>query len=324
MSSINYIREILFPELVPCAYILLSNVLRALPIPIYPSVKFDYYHIDLLHDVSLRSASNKMDAMNLAIVICPNLLKGSNPARDVAMVSVPGTPAFSDRPSSDGNGRNSQGERSATLGMVVAHCIRRYYEVFDEVMDSSEAVPAWRAPHADNVPYILALGSLEQSMYVLSNEGEEEEDLDDDKLQRRVSPPLSGVGASSASSNPVTSSTLPPPKRHKKSLSSGSNSEINSTTRSMHTLIGETNGSIRIGDVPNPTYGRAKSTISIENGGASGNESGTTKGSISVGRGTRKGSGASVEAVGVTAGGFFSAPDDTPLVPDGKGGWKKS
>ena len=29
MSSINYIRETLFPELVPCAYILLSNVLRA-------------------------------------------------------------------------------------------------------------------------------------------------------------------------------------------------------------------------------------------------------------------------------------------------------
>ena len=31
VSSINYIRETLFPELVPCAYILLSNVLRALP-----------------------------------------------------------------------------------------------------------------------------------------------------------------------------------------------------------------------------------------------------------------------------------------------------
>lgn len=33
MSSINYIRETLFPELVPCAYILLSYVLRALADP---------------------------------------------------------------------------------------------------------------------------------------------------------------------------------------------------------------------------------------------------------------------------------------------------
>ena len=323
MSSINYIREILFPELVPCAYILLSNVLRTLSIPVYLPVKFDYYHIDLLHDVSLRSASNKMDALNLAIVICPNLLKGSNQARDVAMVCVPGTPAFFS--SKDGNGKNSQGESSATLGMVIALCIRRYYEVFDEVVDPSEAAPTWRAPHGDNVPYLSTSGSPEQPMYVLSNEGEEEEDLDDDKLQKRALPPTTWVGASSASSNPVSSSTLPQPKRHKSTLSAGSNSEINPTTRSMHTLIGETNGSIRIGDVSYPTYGKAKSTINIENGGASSNESGTMKGSITIGRGTtRKGSGASVEAVGVTAGGFFSAPDDTPLVPDGKGGWKKS
>ena len=261
-----------------------------------------------------------MDATNLAIVICPNLLKGSNQARDVAMVSVPGAPAFFDRPSSnDGNGKNSQEERPATLGMVVALCIRRYYELFDEVVDPTEAVPSWRALHGD------ALRSPEQPMYVLSNEGEEEEDLDEDKLQKRVSPPLSLVGASSASVNSVSSSALPPPKRHKSTLSSGSNSGINPTTRSIHTIIGETNESIRTGDVQYPTYGKAKSTISIENGGgASGNESGTMKGSISIGRGTtKKGSGASVETVGVTAGGFFSAPDDTPLVPDGKGGWKK-
>ena len=238
-----------------------------------------------------------MDSLNLAIVISPNLLKGSNPARDVAMVGVPGTPAFFDRPSTnddDGSGKNPQ----ATLGMVIALCIRRYYEVFDEeVVDPSEAAPS-------------VSESPEQPMYVLSNEGEEEEE-DDDKLQKRMSPPHVWVGACSGSSSP-----LPPPKRHKSSLSSGSNSEINSTTRSMHTVVGETN--------QYPTYSKAKSTISIEN------ESGSTTtkgGSISIGRGTtRKGSGASVEAIGVTAGGFFSAPadDDAPLVPDGKGGWKKS
>ena len=273
-----------------------------------------------------------MDALNLAIVISPNLIKGSNQARDVAMVSVPGTAAFFDRPSSnDGNGQNPQGEKQATLGMVVVICIRRYYEVFDEVADPSEAGPTFGATH------VPVLGSPEHPMYVLSNEGEEEEE-DDDKLQKRVSPPHSWVGASSASSNSVSSSTLPPSRRHKSTLSSGSNtSEVNSTTRSIHTLVGETNGSVRTGDVPYPTYSRAKSTFSIENGGGGGgggalgkDGSGTTtKRSISIGRGsTRKGSGASVEAIGVTAGGFFSsAPDDdddAPLVPDGKGGWKKS
>ena len=246
-----------------------------------------------------------MDALNLAIVICPNLVKGSNQARDVAMVCVPGTPAFIPS-SNDGNGKDPQGERPATLGIVIALCIRRYYEVFDGAVDPSEAVPAWRSLHGDsNVPYLSAsIGSPEQPMYVLSNEGEEEEDLDDDKLQKRVSSPTTLVGTSSASSSPKSSYTLPPPKRHKSTLSSGSNS-----------------------DLMYPTYGKAKSMISIENGGVLGNnESGTMKGSITIGRGTtKKSSGAGVEAIGVTAGGFFSAPDDdAPLVPDGKGGWKKS
>jgi Rho GTPase-activating protein 1 len=275
--------------------------------------------IDLLHDVSLRSASNKMDALNLAIVICPNLVKGSNPARDVAMVGVPGTPAFFARPSSDdgnGDGNNPQGERPATLGMVVALCIRRYYEVFDEVVDRSETVPAWRALH--NVPYLASSGpgSPEQPMYVLSNEGEEEEDLDDDKLPKGVSPP--------ASCNPVSSSSVSSPKRHKSTLSSGSNSGIN---RSMQTLTGETNGSILTigsnGYAPYPTYGKAKSMINIENTGAPGNESRTRRGSITIGSG-RVSSGASVEAIDVTAEGFFSPPDDNAsLEPDGKGGWRK-
>jgi Rho GTPase-activating protein 1 len=144
-------------------------------------------------------------------------------------------------------------------------------------------------------------------MYVLSNEGEDEEDLDDDRFQRSVSPP--------AIYNPP-----PPPKRHKSTLSSESNS------RSIHTLVGETKGSIGSnGYVPYSTYGKTKSTISIENGGTSCHGSRPRKGSITIGRGTtRKSSGASVEAIDVTAEGFSSPPvDDAPLVPDGKGGWKE-
>ena len=285
-----------------------------------------------------------MDALNLAIVICPNLVKGSNPARDVAIVSVPGTRAFFDpHKSSDGDGKNLQ-ESTATLGMIITLCIRRYYEVFDEIADPSVAVPLWRALDNDAVPYssASASGSLQQPMYVLSNEGEEEEDLDDDRSvtaiqsttnrgqqqpQKGVSPPSAWSGVSPMGQNPMSSTVLQP-KRHKNTLSSGSNSGINPATRPTHTV--EPNGSIRTGGnngyTPYPTYSKAKSAISIENGGpSSSNESGTRKGSITVGRGTTtKGSGVSVEAIGVTAEGFFTAPADTPLVPDGKGGWKNS
>lgn len=273
-----------------------------------------------------------MDALNLAIVICPNLVKGSNPARDMAMVFVPGTPAFFDRPSSnDGNGKNPQ-EKPATLGMIIALCIRRYYEVFDEIMDPSEAVPSRHVPF-NGSPYSSvsssALESPEQPMYVLSNEEEEEEDLDDDKLATPVQnrwPPNALAAASPTDHNYPSSSTAPPPKRHKNIVPSGSSSGISSATRSTHTLIGETSGSIGTGGshgyIPHPTYSKAKSAISIENDRASGNGG---KGSVTIGRGTtRKSSGAGVEAIGVTAEGFFSAPTDAPLVPDGKGGWMKS
>ena len=292
-----------------------------------------------------------MDALNLAIVICPNLVKGSNSMRDVAMVSVPGTPAFFDRPSSnddDGNGKNPQAERKATLGMVIALCIRRYYEVFDEAVDRSEAIPLWRALRNGNAhpssASSSASGSPEQPTYVLSNEGEEEEDLDDDRLvtpiqpttnrwqqqpQKGASPPSAWAGASPVGHSFMSSAPTPPPKRHKNTLSSGSNNEINPATRSMHTLIGGTNESIRTSGnsihVPYATYKKAKSMISIENSGALSNGSGTRKGSITIGRGTtKKGSGAGVEAIGVTAEGFFTAPADAPPVPDGKGAWKKS
>jgi Rho GTPase-activating protein 1 len=55
---------------------------------------------------------------------------------------------------------------------------------------------------------------------------------------------------------------------------------------------------------------RTKSLVSVEKGsGVAGTGTVGRKGSIAVGRGTtRKASGAAVEAVGITASGFFSAP----------------
>ncbi|TFY55500.1 hypothetical protein EVJ58_g8213, partial [Rhodofomes roseus] len=58
ISSVIYIRETLMPELPHCSYILLATILQ------------------LMHEVSLRSATNRMDAHNLALVITPNLVSG--------------------------------------------------------------------------------------------------------------------------------------------------------------------------------------------------------------------------------------------------------
>lgn len=108
-----------------------------------------------MHEVSLRSASNRMDAHNLAVVLCPNLVSGSNPIRDVIMCSVPGgptlypgqqAPSSSFTSSSNPNSPSSPSNKAApetTLGAIIKHCIQRYYEVFDEVVDRSEPVTGY-------------------------------------------------------------------------------------------------------------------------------------------------------------------------------------
>ncbi|KAJ7621909.1 Rho GTPase activation protein [Mycena polygramma] len=115
LASIAYIRDVLLPQLPPCVYILLSHVLH------------------LMHDVSLRAASNRMDAHNLAVVLCPNLVASkTNPARDVMMCSVPGGPALFTRAPSDRAAPASNpaalAEGKTTLGTVVKLCIQRYFE----------------------------------------------------------------------------------------------------------------------------------------------------------------------------------------------------
>jgi len=81
----------------------------------------------------------------------------------------------------------------------------------------------------------------------------------------------------------------------------------------MHT-VEENNGNATRngGGYSQATVHKAKSMVSIDNGHGT---SGTRRGSISVGRGTRKSSGAGVEAISITAEGFFSAPNSAPPVP---------
>ncbi|KAG8214398.1 Rho GTPase-activating protein [Butyriboletus roseoflavus] len=104
----------------------------------------------LLHQVSLRSSSNRMDAHNLAIVVCPNLVKSANTMRDVMMCAVPGGPSLTNGPPSLSSSTtstttlsrssDSSSEGSTTLGAVIKLCIQRYYEIFDEIKDRSEPI----------------------------------------------------------------------------------------------------------------------------------------------------------------------------------------
>lgn len=87
----------------------------------------------------------------------------------------------------------------------------------------------------------------------------------------------------------------------------------------MHTMGGNDSsgmGSLSFGSSYYASNSKARSLISIEKGSGSGTLGGR-KGSISIGtgRGTVKGSGAGVEAIGITAAGFFTAPSSAPSVP---------
>ncbi|KJA26142.1 hypothetical protein HYPSUDRAFT_133611 [Hypholoma sublateritium FD-334 SS-4] len=279
MASIQFVREVLLADLVPCAYILLSHVLH------------------LLHEVSLRSDYNRMDATNLAIVICPNLVKSANPMRDVMMCAVPVSennipsqsspmPSHS-RLLQDGGGRT-------TLGMVISLCIRRYYEIFDEVVDRTEAVVPWH-PLEENG----SANSPTQATYVLGDE----DDLDDE-----MSIPTTVKGASHVP--PIYHYTT---KRHRSAASHASDvasSQSVYNDNSSSSSLPRTNG----GTFRSSTHSRARSLFSAEQSKMS--TAITEKGTIAVGRGTmRKGSGAAVEAVGVIAEGFFSSPSGAPPLP---------
>ncbi|KAH9179346.1 CDC42 rho GTPase-activating protein [Lactarius sanguifluus] len=243
-SAVLYIRESLFPALPRCHYILLSYVL-----------------------LSLRTSTNLMDAHNLSIVLCPNL--------DVMICSLPGGPtlhpAQSPAPAPSAQGRT-------TLGMIIKLCIQRYYEIFDEVQDRSEALPPARSFPEDDV---ASSGSSSQRAVRAHRALDDDESIDDTMLIMPVQSPV----------------RVHYRQRPRVELS-GNGSQGPSSARSMHTPRHAAGAS-----GPGQTN-RAKSTISIEKG------SGTIrKGSISVGRGTmRKASGAGVEAVGVTASGFFAPP----------------
>ncbi|KIM77725.1 hypothetical protein PILCRDRAFT_825167 [Piloderma croceum F 1598] len=299
MSSVTYTREILLPELPPCAYILLTQ----------------YLH--LMHEVSLRAASNRMDAHNLAVVLCPNLVSGTDPIRDVAMCAVPGGPILYDPASAAARSKPTpQPEGKTTLGAVIKLCIHRYYEIFDEVQHRNEAPQPWTLkdePVSPGGASSASSGSRQFSGFLR----DDEDDIDDGVLVMPIEPSSSRGPAQNGSGSISTaqqtalnaSGNIPYKPRHRSNQSG---------EKSVH-AVDVDDGGLRIkkgnGNPQPGTVTKAKSMVSIDNGDQTPGIV-TRRGSISVGRRTRrKSSGAGVEAINITAGGFFTSPNSSPSVP---------
>jgi hypothetical protein len=107
-ETVQYIRRVLLPTLSEEKMYLLTYVLQC------------------LHEASLRSEINRMDASNLSVVFTPNLVHSDDIIKDMMMCRV--------QKSSGSSEEDGLEERNkATLGTIVAFCIEHYYEVFDEV-----------------------------------------------------------------------------------------------------------------------------------------------------------------------------------------------
>lgn len=252
-----------------------------------------------------------MDAYNLSVVLCPNLVKSSNLARDIMMCAVPGGPSiFESNVPTAPNGA-SQAEERTTLGMVIFLCIRRYYEVFDETWDRSEALPQSRSFQDDAA--VSSGRSSASASPPPQDPSHDDDDIDDAVLVMPIGPSQSNGSSKldrppSAWGSPSNGGLTYKP-RHRTNASGGP-----SGVRSVYTAFGDNaNGSVSGAGYAYLSMSKSKSMISIEKGAGT---VGGRKGSIAVGRGTtRKSSGAGVEAISITAEGFFCAPSTAPPVP---------
>lgn len=327
IAAVTHIRDTLLPQLMPCVYILLSHVLRESS-NFTSAYSTHSIYLDLLHQVSLHSSSNRMDAHNLAIVICPNLVKSSNPMRDVMMCAVPGGPSMTNNSPSLLNSVTSattlskssdSSEGSTTLGAVIKLCIQRYYEIFDEIKDRSEPVSSSR--HLSRSPSPLSSSgssaSVSKPRRPLSLAVDDEDSIDDAMLVMPIGPAgnagpswhssregrTPNTTATSGTENPGISIFPYQPRQRKSPITAVGVRSINNDPNGTFTYYA--------------TRSRARSTLSIEK---IGNGVGSGRGSISIGRGTlRKASGSGVETMGITAGGFFTPPSSSPPLPPSPG-----
>jgi len=92
--SKRYIRDQLLPRFLPkCKLLLFRHVMQ------------------LLHDIARHSDRNLMTSHNLAIVLTPNLLRSTDPIRDIEQCAITG--------------------KKSTIASVVELCIRQYSYIFE-------------------------------------------------------------------------------------------------------------------------------------------------------------------------------------------------
>ncbi|KAK0565150.1 hypothetical protein OC844_001365 [Tilletia horrida] len=128
-ETVHYIRNVLLSALEPPSAVPLLS-----------------YVFELLNDVSRRSATNRMDAANLATVFAPNLVGSGNIARDMAMCRVEGLGqmASAAMPTAASLAATNSSPATSTptqpkaapemsLGTIIKICIERYHEIFDQV-----------------------------------------------------------------------------------------------------------------------------------------------------------------------------------------------
>ncbi|GJE90264.1 RhoGAP-domain-containing protein [Phanerochaete sordida] len=313
MTAVIYVREVLLPQLPLCVQILLNNI------------------IHLLHEVSLRAEHNRMNASNLALVITPNLVKGKNMLQDISHCQLPAGPTMgsSNRPFETPNGKT-------TLAQIMQLGIQRYYEIFDDIPDRTEALPAGEQDAQELTFSSSSRTAFSPSLqspnsYKRDSMIDDDEDIDDAMLvmplgpsrapqqQQQAQQGTSSNGALAASPpsawQPASHATpystykprtrkAPPPLPPRDSAPSHPSAAATASTLSTapSTYTAASRGT---------TARSARSLVSIERA------AGTRRGSISVGRGTtRKGSASGVEAMGITASGFFAPPQDAPPLPE--------
>ena len=267
--------------------------------------------IVLLHEVSLRSDVNRMDAHNLAIVITPNLVASGNPLRDVAICAVAGGP----EPLSPGAvprgisalvGPEDAARGKTTLGTLIKLCIHRYFEVFDEMADRAESLDAdpFSLGESDDQETEPQLSSASSSPVARRQSLLHDDDsIDDAMLVMPIGPSGSNSHQSKRHSVSSTGSQKGWPTR---SATSGGDTRASAV------------GSGSVGKV------RARSLFAVaEKDGNGVPTSGTVAipKSASASSTLRKSTGAGVSAYSVTATGFFTPPasegssPSTPVPP---------
>ena len=133
-----------------------------------------------------------MDAFNLAVVISPNLVKSRNPALDISMCAIAGGPSLSSTPT-----RPVQTEEGkTTLGQIIRLCILRYYEVFDDIPDRTEA----QEPGAQEIVITPSTSQALPSPSLASPQSykrdsmiDDDEDIDDAMLVMPLGPNAGGA-----------------------------------------------------------------------------------------------------------------------------------